>query len=166
MKRPKLTKEHYHEFIDRMHVITSNIDTHIIQHPICKLDKEICTKVEKAMDLLYEAYQLGGSRQFQIIENIELDKEVITQSKIKQIGLLNYEDDVLKLQKIGDSDAHYQFRVIDQWKRHIGLYTASDILLFITGAIDIIDSKNNTWNFATAHENAKPNVQEVLDFIK
>ena len=57
-----LDKFHYHEALDRTHVICENIDSHLLQHPVCKLDKEIADKVELALDTLYEAYQIIGSR--------------------------------------------------------------------------------------------------------
>jgi hypothetical protein len=150
-KKPNLTSEHYHEFIDRMHVITSNIDTHILQHPVCKLDKELCTKVEKAMELLYEAYQCGGKKIFDINARYT-----------GVLGLLNYEGDVLKMRRVG----YNKFLIEDQWKKSLGVYTSSFIADFIGGKVELIDSQNNSWNFATAHENAKPTIEKVLEFIK
>jgi hypothetical protein len=150
-KRPNLTSDHYHEFIDRMHVITSNIDTHILQHPVCKLDKELCTKVEKAMELLYEAYQYGGKTGFEINARYT-----------ETLGLLNYEGDVLKMKRVG----HNQFLVEDQWKRNCGVYTTSFIIDFIEGKVEIADSSHRFWNFAEAHENAKPSIETVMNFIK
>ena len=47
---------------DRLHVITCTIDTHLLQHPVAKLDKNISKKIEEALDLLHEAYQEAGSR--------------------------------------------------------------------------------------------------------
>lgn len=52
----------WHEALDRTHVICSNINDHLIQHPVCKLDKEINSKVEAALTLLYEAYQIIGAK--------------------------------------------------------------------------------------------------------
>lgn len=150
-KRPNLTSEHYHEFIDRMHIITSNIDTHVLQHPVCKLDKEVCTKVEKAMEILYEAYQLGKSKGFDINARYT-----------EKLGLLNYEGDVLRMKRVG----HNQFLIEDQWKNSLGVYTASFIKDFIEGKVEIVDSSNHAWNFAEAHENAKPTVEKVLNFIR
>jgi hypothetical protein len=55
-----LSKSHYHEMVDRLHVITCMIDTHLLQHPVSKLDKNVSGNIEKAVDLLYEAYQQAG----------------------------------------------------------------------------------------------------------
>lgn len=57
-----LDEFHYHEALDRAHIICENIDDHLLQHPVCKLDKEISIKVEEALNTLYEAYQIIGSR--------------------------------------------------------------------------------------------------------
>ena len=57
-----LDKFHYHEAMDRTHILCENINDHLLQHPVCKLDKEISIKIELALDTLYEAYQIIGSR--------------------------------------------------------------------------------------------------------
>jgi hypothetical protein len=57
-----LDKFYYHEALDRTHILCENINDHLLQHPVCKLDKEIAIKVELALDTLYEAYQIIGSR--------------------------------------------------------------------------------------------------------
>ena len=47
---------------DRLHMMTDILDTHLLQHPVAKLDKEISENIEKAVDLLCEAYQQAGSK--------------------------------------------------------------------------------------------------------
>jgi len=61
-KKPKLTQLHYHEALDRASIIGDNIDRHLIQHPVCKLDKEVSKLVEEAATKMWEAYQLIGSK--------------------------------------------------------------------------------------------------------
>jgi hypothetical protein len=63
-KKPKLTEFHYLEALDRSSVILDSIDRHLIQHPVCKLDKEVSTLIEEAATKLYEAYQLLGDKSF------------------------------------------------------------------------------------------------------
>jgi|TARA_B110000908_G_scaffold42041_1_gene51060 hypothetical protein len=60
--KPKLTEFHYHEALDRASVLLDGIDRHLIQHPVCKLDKEVAELVEEAAVKMYEAYQLLGDR--------------------------------------------------------------------------------------------------------
>ena len=61
-KKPKLTESHYHEAMDRASVLLDNIDRHLVQHPVCKLDKEVGELVEEASQKIYEAYQLLGHK--------------------------------------------------------------------------------------------------------
>ena len=60
--KPKPNKDQYNILLDRINIITQDINTHLLQHPVCKLDKEITTKVEKGLDLLYDAYLIIGER--------------------------------------------------------------------------------------------------------
>lgn len=69
-KKPQLTQFHYHEALDRSSVICDMIDRHLIQHPVCKLDKEIAKLVEEAATKLYNAYQLIGERNIDLFHDI------------------------------------------------------------------------------------------------
>jgi len=57
-----LEKSHYSEILDRTFIILNNIDNHLIQHPVSKLDKEVSNKIENAHLILSEAYQLTGQK--------------------------------------------------------------------------------------------------------
>ncbi len=57
-----LNEGHYHEMLDRLHVVCSNIEDHLLQHPVCKVDKEITVLVDEALNKLAEAYQITGNR--------------------------------------------------------------------------------------------------------
>jgi hypothetical protein len=61
MRKPKLNDGHYLEITDRLHVVSSIIDTHLLQHPVCKLEREVTEKVDAALTLLFEAYQIAGN---------------------------------------------------------------------------------------------------------
>jgi hypothetical protein len=65
-KTPKLTEFHYHEALDRSSVVLDMVDRHLIQHPVCKLDKEVSKLIEEAADKLFEAYQLIGDRSIKL----------------------------------------------------------------------------------------------------
>jgi|TARA_B110000977_G_C10762976_1_gene371477 hypothetical protein len=54
---------HYHEMTDRLHVMMDSIDTHLQQHPVAKIENEIGNHISKAVDHLWQAYQLSGSKQ-------------------------------------------------------------------------------------------------------
>lgn len=71
MSKPKLNNCHYLEIVDRIHVASSLINDHIVQHPACKIEKEISKEVDKALDHLFNAYQIAGKIMF---EKYEKDK--------------------------------------------------------------------------------------------
>jgi len=64
-----LDEFHYHEALDRAHIICQNINDHLVQHPVCKLDKEVSKKVEDALTALYDAYQTIGQRSEQLFKD-------------------------------------------------------------------------------------------------
>jgi hypothetical protein len=117
------------------------------------LNKELCTKVEKALDLLYEAYQLGGSKMFEINA---------IYSEAQALGLLNYEGDVLSMKKLGKN----QYMFLDQWKKNLGVYSASFVQDFIKGKVNVIDSHNKTWNYAEEHKDAKTSLETIINYIE
>lgn len=65
-KKPKLTQFHYHEALDRSYILGDMVDRNLIQHPVCKLDKEVNKLVEEAAMKLFEAYQLIGHRSIEL----------------------------------------------------------------------------------------------------
>jgi hypothetical protein len=52
---------HYHEALDRLHVIMDTIDNHLIQHSVLKLETEVKELVDEAQNKLWEAYQIIGN---------------------------------------------------------------------------------------------------------
>ena len=57
-----LSELQYHEALDRSRVFFNNIDMNLLQHPVCKLDKEISNKVEECLNALHAVYQIIESR--------------------------------------------------------------------------------------------------------
>jgi hypothetical protein len=57
---------HYLELMDRLHVICCTIDTHILNHPLTEVNPDIQTKIENALELLYDAYQDVGNLDTQL----------------------------------------------------------------------------------------------------
>ena len=58
--KPELDEFHYHEMLDRIHMITCIIDDHLHQHPVGKLEHKVKDLIEIAQTNLLEAYQLVG----------------------------------------------------------------------------------------------------------
>jgi hypothetical protein len=59
--KDKLNPGHYHEMMDRLHIIMENINDHLIQHPVAKVDKKLNAKLNTALENLWDAYQITGN---------------------------------------------------------------------------------------------------------
>lgn len=55
MSKILLKEEHYRQIQDRINVFCGILAEHLLQHPVCKLDKGITKMVEDAVDSLYNA---------------------------------------------------------------------------------------------------------------
>lgn len=53
---------HYLELMDRLHIVMSNIDDHILTHPLTENNSDIQTEIEKAFKHLWDAYQMVGNK--------------------------------------------------------------------------------------------------------
>lgn len=61
VKNMELTKEQYHEALDRSYCVANIIDSMLLEHPVIKKDKKIRKKIEKAQKLILETYGDFGS---------------------------------------------------------------------------------------------------------
>jgi hypothetical protein len=53
---------HYLELMDRLHIISCTIDEHILTHPLTEVNKDIHLKIDEALSLLMDAYQMVGNK--------------------------------------------------------------------------------------------------------
>ena len=53
---------HYLELMDRLHIANCTIDDHILNHPLCEVNKDVQNKIDEALQLLMEAYQMIGNK--------------------------------------------------------------------------------------------------------
>ena len=60
MSKPQLDQFHYHEMLDRLHVVMEITDTHLQQHPVAKIESEVGKHIDDAVSSLWQAYQLTG----------------------------------------------------------------------------------------------------------
>ena len=151
MSKPKLNSGHYLEMTDRLHIVSSIIDTHLLQHPVCKLEKEISNKVDEALNILFDAYQIAG--------NMMYEKQ--TKHMMKSLGLINYEGDCLKAVKENN-----KILIIDQYGKTVETFTVNQFYDFIDGTINVVDSKGKSWNYENEHRDAKPSMGTVYQFVK
>ncbi len=56
----KLQEEYCLELLDRLHVVMSNIDSHLLNHPLTQKHELVKAKIDMAFSELYDAYQIVG----------------------------------------------------------------------------------------------------------
>lgn len=56
-----LDEFHYHEALDRLHLVISICDEHLLRHPAIKIESSVKQRVDAAVQQLYLAYQDIGN---------------------------------------------------------------------------------------------------------
>lgn len=64
-KKNLINKGHYLELMDRIHVLCCTLDEHILNHPLSENESDIQNKLDEALMLLLDAYQLVGSKEYE-----------------------------------------------------------------------------------------------------
>jgi hypothetical protein len=49
--------------MDRIHIVACMIDDHILNHPLSENEPDIQNKLDEALSLLLDAYQLVGNKE-------------------------------------------------------------------------------------------------------
>jgi hypothetical protein len=62
MEKNLINAGHYLELMDRTYIMMENINDHLIQHPLTDNEEDIKVLFEEASDILFQAYQLIGSK--------------------------------------------------------------------------------------------------------
>ena len=60
--KPEINDGHYLELLDRTHVILSNVNDHLLEHPLTENDKELKRMFEQIIEALWDIYQTIGSK--------------------------------------------------------------------------------------------------------
>jgi hypothetical protein len=58
----EINEGHYLELMDRLHVVMCNLNDHCAEHPLAQSNAEIKSKIEYAIEQLWDAYQLTGNK--------------------------------------------------------------------------------------------------------
>jgi hypothetical protein len=58
----EINSGHYLELMDRLYVLAETLHQHCLQHPLAENDEEIYAAIETAVEAVYEAYQVVGSK--------------------------------------------------------------------------------------------------------
>lgn len=80
----------------------------------------------------------------------------------KNLGLLNFEGDVLKAYYKPTSD---KFFIFDDHGNFIESLSKKKLQKFFKGEIELTTSYNKTFNYAKEHENAKPRQEQIDEFM-
>jgi len=65
-KKIILDKFHYHEALDRTHMINCIINEHLTNHPVIQNHKKLLILTEKVEEILSDIYQSIGSLEFKL----------------------------------------------------------------------------------------------------
>ena len=79
---------------------------------------------------------------------------------MNKIGLINYEGNCLEAIKNGDL-----IYIKDQYGVELRVITPIDLLNFIDGEFDIVDSRGKKWNYPSESEDSKPRMSKVYEFL-
>ena len=82
------------------------------------------------------------------------------QTTMNKIGLINYEGNCLEAIKNGDL-----IYIKDQYGVELRVITPIDLLNFIDGEFDIVDSRGKKWNYPSESEDSKPRMSKVYEFL-
>ena len=66
LKKPKknsINKGHYLELMDRIHIVCCTLDEHILNHPLAENEPDIQNKLDEALMLLLDVYQIVGNKE-------------------------------------------------------------------------------------------------------
>ncbi len=80
---------------------------------------------------------------------------------MKKLGLINYEGDCLKAIKEGD-----MIKIVDQYGETVNILSRQEVLLFVEGSLEIVDSKNKIWNYTKESKESKPTLRQIVDFLQ
>lgn len=60
--KPEINDGHYLELMDRTYVIMSNVNDHLLEHPLTEDDPELKQMFELIIDALWDTYQTIGNK--------------------------------------------------------------------------------------------------------
>jgi hypothetical protein len=76
----ELDSFHYHEVMDRLYLINNNIEDFLLNHPVVQKHKNVKNKIDKALMILADTYQLVGNMKYNL-----KDKPIYTQKEVDKM---------------------------------------------------------------------------------
>jgi len=71
----KINDGHYLELTDRIYIFISNLEEHVLNHPLTKKEKKVKKLITEAGINLAQAYQIIGGKMFEIYEKNEKNEK-------------------------------------------------------------------------------------------
>ena len=62
-RKNSINAGHYLELMDRIHIVCCTIDEHILNHPLSENEPDIQNKLDEALMLLLDVYQMVGNKE-------------------------------------------------------------------------------------------------------
>jgi hypothetical protein len=66
-----INEGYYSELMDRLFVAGDSVSVYCLKHPLAQKEKKVKKKISKALDLLFDAYQMIGSLEDDFIRDRE-----------------------------------------------------------------------------------------------
>ena len=62
-RKNSINAGHYLELMDRIHVLCCTLDEHILNHPLAENEPDIQNKLDEALMILLDVYQMVGNKE-------------------------------------------------------------------------------------------------------
>jgi hypothetical protein len=93
-------------------------------------------------------------------DKIKISKEIMTNKK--DLGLINYEGDVLKMRKVSDDE----YVIYDQWDSIVEIMNRERFCEWLDGDFPLIDSQGKHWVYTEQHRDARQALNVIFEYIK
>ena len=80
---------------------------------------------------------------------------------MKSLELLNFEGPVL----IAEQTELGTYLIFDQWKNLVNELSKNELMQFFDGDFEIEDSSGRFWNWSIEHDDAKPTMESIDEFL-
>jgi len=80
---------------------------------------------------------------------------------MKSLELLNFEGPVL----IAEQTELGTYLIFDQWKNAVNELSRNELIQFFDGNFEIEDSSGKFWNWSIEHDDAKPSIERIDEFL-
>lgn len=94
-------------------------------------------------------------------EYIKIELEEAERTPMNRISLINYEGDCLRAIKKGSTIV-----IKDQYGEELAQWTLEEFQKFISGGLEIADSRGKSWNFKSEHRDARPSDRQLEQFMQ